>query len=244
MAARAVVASAAVVAPRKVALIMGVANQRSIAMSCMESFLQKGDWDVVLTVQNERNRERVQRMVEERNKARSGGTGSTLGAFVCDVTDPGSTGLFFRESLPEALDREGKQLEAVVHSIAFAPDLRNPLLETNREAFLDAHEISAYSLIEVARESLPLFRNNNDDDDDTTNTTEPNTAQRITAQVAVALPLLDTEPFPSNVFGGRCLPRMRRPRGTWRGALAPPSLLWDCVCSLLCPVLFCVCVCV
>mmetsp|Transcript_3360 Transcript_3360/g.7589 ORF Transcript_3360/g.7589 Transcript_3360/m.7589 type:complete len:317 (-) Transcript_3360:163-1113(-) len=166
MAARAVVASAAVVAPRKVALIMGVANQRSIAMSCMESFLQKGDWDVVLTVQNERNRERVQRMVEERNKARSGGTGSTLGAFVCDVTDPGSTGLFFRESLPEALDREGKRLEAVVHSIAFAPDLRNPLLETNREAFLDAHEISAYSLIEVARESLPLFRNNNDDDDD------------------------------------------------------------------------------
>mmetsp|Transcript_14439 Transcript_14439/g.36265 ORF Transcript_14439/g.36265 Transcript_14439/m.36265 type:complete len:278 (+) Transcript_14439:1745-2578(+) len=142
-------------APRKVALIMGVANQRSIAMSCMESFLQKSDWDVIFTVQNETARSKVQKIIEKRESTTKG---RILGDFVCDVADPRSTEAFFRESLPEALhNTEGSSLQAVIHSIAFAPDLRKPLLETSRESFLEAHEISAYSLIEVARESMPLL---------------------------------------------------------------------------------------
>lgn len=168
--------------PRKVALIMGVANQRSIAMSCMESFLQKGDWDVILTMQNETTQAKVQKMIEQRHvqpqqqimnntniqhDTNSNGynytKGKILGGFVCDISDPRSTELFFRESLPETLQNErnnNAELQAVIHSIAFAPDLRKPLLETSREAFLEAHEISAYSLIQVARESLPYLGGN------------------------------------------------------------------------------------
>jgi enoyl-[acyl-carrier protein] reductase I len=164
--------------PRKIALIMGVANQRSIAMSCMESFLQKGDWDVILTMQNEKTRAKVQKMIEQGhvqsqqiisnditqhdNNNGNHTKGKVLGGFVCDISDPRSTELFFRESLPETLQSEenNNELQAVIHSIAFAPELRKPLLETSREAFLDAHEISAYSLIQVARESLPFLGGN------------------------------------------------------------------------------------
>jgi len=152
-------------APRKVALIMGVANQRSIAMSCMESFLQKGDWDVILTVQNEKSKAKVKKIcthflqsqISNRHVKNCNHWGNILGDFVCDVSDPGSTEMFFRESLPEILESEDYNLQAVIHSIAFAPELRRSLLETSREAFLEAHEISSYSLIQVARESIPFL---------------------------------------------------------------------------------------
>ncbi|VEU34661.1 unnamed protein product [Pseudo-nitzschia multistriata] len=147
-------------AARKVALIMGIANQRSIAMGCMETFLRKGDWDVILTVQNERNQSKLRKLLEGRSHNGGGGGGRILGEFICDVTDPRSTDLFFHECLPEALDRSDRTLRSVIHSIAFAPDLRKPLLETNRESFLNAHEISAYSLIQVARESIPYLGRN------------------------------------------------------------------------------------
>ena len=51
----------------------------------------------------------------------------------------------------------------MIHSIAFCPDLKTPLLETTRESFREAHDISAYSLIEVARESMPLFGQNDEE---------------------------------------------------------------------------------
>ena len=141
---------------------MGVANQRSIAMSCMECFLQKGEWDVISTVQNERNRGKVEKMINQRRIQSMHSNniqqeGKLLGEFVCDVSDQKSVEIFFRDSLPETLHGEGHILQAVVHSIAFAPELRKPLLESSREAFLDAHEISAYSLIQVARESIPFL---------------------------------------------------------------------------------------
>mmetsp|Transcript_33379 Transcript_33379/g.33888 ORF Transcript_33379/g.33888 Transcript_33379/m.33888 type:complete len:300 (+) Transcript_33379:112-1011(+) len=150
---------------RKVALIMGVANQRSIAMSCMESFLQKGDWDVVLTTQNEKTVTKVQKIIDQTNNNRNSNRyGKILGVFPCDVTDPLSTNNFFRESLQETLRNNNNQhenlLQAVIHSLAFARELKNPLIETTREAYLDAHEVSAYSLIQVARESIPYLHKN------------------------------------------------------------------------------------
>jgi enoyl-[acyl-carrier protein] reductase I len=161
---------------KKVALIMGVANQRSIALSCMESFLQKGDWDVILTVQNEKARTKVQKIIEQQTKYNKSSSnrmsGKILGVEICDVTDQISTETFFREYLQETLhnnddddddddsssSNEHRNLQAVIHSLAFAPDLKNPLIETTREAYLEAHEISAYSLIQVARESLPYLQ--------------------------------------------------------------------------------------
>mmetsp|Transcript_26874 Transcript_26874/g.62852 ORF Transcript_26874/g.62852 Transcript_26874/m.62852 type:complete len:311 (-) Transcript_26874:348-1280(-) len=183
---------------RKVALIMGVANQRSIAMSCMDAFLQRGDWDVILTVRDERTRTKVQKLVENRrigfqstngsSEKFNGCRGRILGEFVCDVTDPRSTDLFFNESLPETLNHQDQTLEAVIHSIAFAPELRKPLLETSREAFLDAHDISAYSLIQVARESIPYLGRNpckKDDNDNLTMSSSITTLSYLGADRAI-----------------------------------------------------------
>ena len=68
----------------------------------MESFLQKGDWDVILTVQNEKARAKVQKMIEQRrvhhqtnNNNGNANRGAILGEFICDVTDPTSTEFFF-----------------------------------------------------------------------------------------------------------------------------------------------------
>jgi enoyl-[acyl-carrier protein] reductase I len=168
---------------KKVALIMGVANQRSIAWSCVQSFLQQRpgvDWHVLLTYQhgNDKVKSKVQSLIDSQqgSSGTGSGAGRILGAFPCDVTDDAAVRTFFHEALPEALHRcyhqddinhddggsvlqfSEPQLHAVIHSIAYAPDLKRPLLETTREAFLLAHEVSAYSLIQVARESLPYMK--------------------------------------------------------------------------------------
>lgn len=183
---------------RKVALIMGVANQRSIAWNCVQSFLQGRpdvDWHVVLTYQNDNDKvkSKIRSLIESHQQGllhnKSSGssgksitsTGRILGAYPCDVTDDESVRTFFHDALPEALYRcyhhnddvdvdndidrlivPGPQLNAVIHSIAYAPDLKRPLLETTREAFLLAHEVSSYSLIQVARESVPYMKLKNE----------------------------------------------------------------------------------
>jgi enoyl-[acyl-carrier protein] reductase I len=155
---------------KKVALIMGIANQRSIAWSCLETFLQK-DWFVIYTVQNDKIKSKVERIVEQNvhDRFRS----CVLGGFSCDVTNSSSMERFFRQALPEALQKQHQEqqvsLHAVIHSLAFASNLKTPLIETTRDSFLLAHEISSYSLIEVALESLPYLqaqnRGDNEDDD-------------------------------------------------------------------------------
>ncbi|KAG7353777.1 enoyl-ACP reductase [Nitzschia inconspicua] len=144
---------------RKVALIMGIANQKSIAWSCMEKFLQK-DWYVIYTVQNEKIGSKVEAMLK-RSSFPDGQQNSILGGYSCDVTDRASMDQFFHRSLPDALQQQSQplSLHAVIHSLAFASNLKTPLLETTKHSFLEAHEISSYSLIEVARESLPFLRN-------------------------------------------------------------------------------------
>jgi enoyl-[acyl-carrier protein] reductase I len=148
---------------KKIALIMGVANQRSIAWSCLETFLQKG-WNVIYTVQNLKTQSKVQKLVEKTMATSDPSKrGIVLGGFTCDVTESLSMESFFQGSLPELLHQQQEQpkqpaLHAVIHSLAFAPNLKTPLLNTNRESFLQAHEISSYSLIQVARESLPYLQ--------------------------------------------------------------------------------------
>jgi enoyl-[acyl-carrier protein] reductase I len=150
---------------KKISLIMGVANQRSIAWSCMERFLQK-DWYVIYTVQSDKSKERVEKMLD---KAKFRNGDNILGGFACDVTDAASMETFFQEKLPETLHHSAllqtelqslahPPLHAVIHSLAFAPNLKTPLLETTKDSFLEAHDVSAYSLIQVARESLPYLQ--------------------------------------------------------------------------------------
>jgi enoyl-[acyl-carrier protein] reductase I len=127
----------------KTALILGVANRWSLAFSIAQAF-RREQAELVLTCQGERQRQTVEELSAE------------LGATIlpCDVTVDAEI-----DGLMEELRRSGRRLDAVVHSIAFASrdDLNRPFSETSRAGFLVAHEVSAYSLVAVARAAAPLM---------------------------------------------------------------------------------------
>lgn len=129
----------------KQALVLGVANRWSLAYAIAQSFAREGA-KLVLTYQGERQKQTVEELAEE---LRGGAS-----ACNCDVTKPEEV-----ESLVARLRENEEKLDAVVHSIAFAnrEDLSRPFVETSREGFLLAHEVSAYSLVGVARATAPLM---------------------------------------------------------------------------------------
>jgi enoyl-[acyl-carrier protein] reductase I len=129
----------------KTALILGVANRWSLAYAIAQAFQREGA-RLLLTYQGER----LQKTVEE--------LGATLGAartIDCDVTRDEDLA-----RLAETLQTE-ERLDAVVHSIAFAnqADLSRPFVETSREGYLLAQNVSAYSMIAVARATAPKMTN-------------------------------------------------------------------------------------
>ncbi|HSB17556.1 MAG TPA: enoyl-ACP reductase [Bryobacteraceae bacterium] len=128
----------------KTALVLGVANKWSLAYSIAEAFRREGA-RVLLTYQGERQRATVEALGAELGAARM---------LACDVTQDQEL-----ERLIETLRAEDGRLDAVVHSIAFAnkEDLTRPFVETSRSGFLLAHEVSAYSLVSVARATAPLM---------------------------------------------------------------------------------------
>jgi enoyl-[acyl-carrier protein] reductase I len=125
-------------------IILGVANKRSIAWACARALSGAGA-RLAFTYQNERLRENVEELA------------ATLPNSVlaqCDVQKP--------EEVGQAFGRVGEEfgrLDFLVHSLAFAPReaLEGEFLNTSREAFLTALDISAYSLTEVARAAAPLM---------------------------------------------------------------------------------------
>ena len=124
----------------KTALVLGVANRWSLAYAIAQAFRREGA-RLLLTYQGER----LQKTVEE--------LGTALGAervFECDVTKD--------EDLANLTATE-ERLDAVVHSIAFAnqADLARPFVETSREGYLLAQNVSAYSMVAVARATAPLM---------------------------------------------------------------------------------------
>jgi enoyl-[acyl-carrier protein] reductase I len=121
----------------KTALVLGVANRWSLAYAIAQAFQREGA-RLLLTYQGER----LQKTVEE--------LGASLGAasvFESDVTRDEDL-----VKLSEALASE-ECLDTVVHSIAFAnqADLARPFVETSREGYQLAQNVSAYSMIAVAR---------------------------------------------------------------------------------------------
>jgi enoyl-[acyl-carrier protein] reductase I len=123
----------------KTALILGVANKWSLAYAIAQAFRREGA-KVILTYQGERLRQTVEEL------------GAEIGVekiFDCDVTKP--------EDLARLT--ELGRLDIVVHSIAFAnrEDLSRPFVETSRDGFLLAQEVSVYSMVSVARATAPLM---------------------------------------------------------------------------------------
>jgi enoyl-[acyl-carrier protein] reductase I len=131
---------------QKTAVIFGVANKRSIAWAIAQK-LQQAGWRLAITYQNERLAQEAKGLIDEL----PGATG-----FMCDVSHDDQIAKLFEE-----LKQKYGTLQAVVHSVAFAPaaDMAGEFLNTSREGFRIAHDVSVYSLIAVARAAVPLMTN-------------------------------------------------------------------------------------
>jgi enoyl-[acyl-carrier protein] reductase I len=129
---------------QKTAVIFGLANKRSIAWAIAQK-LQQAGWRLVITYQNERLALEAKDLIAEL----PGAEGS-----MCDVTQDDQIVPLFAE-----LKEKYGVLNGLVHSIGFAPesDLKGDFVNTTREGFRIAHDISVYSLIAVAREAWPLM---------------------------------------------------------------------------------------
>ena len=129
----------------KKALVFGVANQRSIAWA-IARILHEAGARVALSYQGERLREGVAKLAASWDDAV---------LVECDVSsDEAIEGAF------ETLAEELGGLDIIVHSIAFADraDLGGPFLNTRREGFRLALDVSAYSLVPIVRHGARLMR--------------------------------------------------------------------------------------
>jgi enoyl-[acyl-carrier protein] reductase I len=128
----------------RVALVVGLANKRSIAWGIAQKLHDAGA-TLAITYQNERLRADAEEMISSLSGAQG---------FQCDVTRDEEIDQLFAQ----LKERCGK-LHVVVHSVAFAPseDLKNDFLLTSREGFRIAHDISVYSLIALTRGAEPLM---------------------------------------------------------------------------------------
>lgn len=129
----------------KKALVFGVANDKSIAWATAEAFHREGA-EVALAYAGETVAKRVMPLAES--------IGSKL-VLPCDVRSDEDLSRLFSE----IKDAWGG-LDILVHSVAFAnkEELKGSFLNTTREGFATALEVSAYSLIAMAKEAAPLMQ--------------------------------------------------------------------------------------
>jgi enoyl-[acyl-carrier protein] reductase I len=127
-------------------LILGVANKWSLAYAVAEAYSREGA-DIVLGYLGEHQKASVEALCKDLN---------VIEMLPCDVTKDEEV-----VQMGESLAKLGRPLQAVVHSLAFAnrEDLARPFVETQREGFLLAQNVSAYSLVAVARATAPLMVN-------------------------------------------------------------------------------------
>jgi enoyl-[acyl-carrier protein] reductase I len=131
----------------KKVVVLGVANERSIAWGIAQALHREGA-DLAFNYLNEALERRVRPLAQE------------LGCenvWQCDVQSDEQIDTFFGQ----VKDRWGT-VDAVVHSLAYAEkdDLSNRFIETSRKGFHTAMDISAYSLIAIAKRALPLMTPN------------------------------------------------------------------------------------
>ncbi|SRR6266481_1018339 len=128
----------------KNAVVFGVANKRSIAWAIAQSLSQAGA-KLAITYQNERMKKEAHDLITALPGAE---------AFQCDVSSDDEIAQLFTR----LRERYGR-LDSVVHSVAYAPaeDLKGDFLNTSREGFRVAHDISVYSLIAITRAAAPLM---------------------------------------------------------------------------------------
>ena len=131
----------------KVGVVFGVANKRSIAWAIAKAWAAAGA-KLIFNYQGERLKENVEELVGEF------GEGTPL--YPCDVSSDADITEFFSK-----VRGETERIDLMLHSVAFAPKeaLEGDFVSTTREAFRTAHDISAYSLVALAREAAPMMTN-------------------------------------------------------------------------------------
>jgi len=126
----------------KVAVVFGLANKRSIAWAICQKLSEAGA-TLAICYQSERLQREAESLAADLPSAK---------IFQCDVALDADIDNVF-----EQFKTTYGKLDVVVHSIGFAPNIKNSVLNTTREDFRIAHDISAYSLIALARAAAPLM---------------------------------------------------------------------------------------
>jgi len=126
-------------------VVFGVANQRSIAWAIAQAWREAGA-RLAFTYQGERLKENVEELAAT--------FGKDTPLYPCDVTRDEDIARVF-----EQVAKDFGTLHVLLHSVAFAPRdaLEGRFVNTSREAFRIAHDVSAYSLIALARAAAPLM---------------------------------------------------------------------------------------
>lgn len=129
---------------QKTAAIFGLANKRSIAWAIAQK-LQEAGWRLAICYQNERLEQEARDLIADLPGA---------AGFMCDVSSDEQIVKLFDE-----LKSKYGTLHGIVHSVAFAPaeELKGEFVNTTREGFRIAHDVSVYSLVAVARAAAPLM---------------------------------------------------------------------------------------
>lgn len=128
-------------------VILGIANHRSIAYAIAKACVAQGA-ELCVTYLNDRLKRSVEKL--------SGSLNNPL-LFPCDVTSDDQV-----KELFDFLGEKWGRLDGMVHSLAFAnqDDLKGEFVDTSREGFLLAHNISAYSLTLLSKYAAPLMKEN------------------------------------------------------------------------------------
>ena len=128
----------------KKGLIVGVANNRSIAYGIAKECVNEGA-EVILTYQNDKLKPRVEKVAKELG---------IKNIYPLDVSKAEEL-----NALKESIEKDYGKIDFLVHSVAFAPReaLDGEFINTSKEAFNIAMEISVYSLIDLVREIEPIM---------------------------------------------------------------------------------------
>ncbi len=127
------------------ALVVGVANEHSIAYGCAKAFRELGA-ELAITYLNEKTKSFVEPLAKE------------LGAPIFLPLDVATPGML--EAVFETITKQWGELDILVHSIAYAPkeDLQGQLLDCSAEGFKTAMDVSCHSFVRMARLAAPLMK--------------------------------------------------------------------------------------
>jgi enoyl-[acyl-carrier protein] reductase I len=128
----------------KIAAVFGVANKRSIAWGIVQKLHEAGA-TLAIGYQNERMKAEAHQLIVDLPGAEP---------FQCDVSSDAEIDTVFAK----LKERYGR-IDVLVHSVAYAPaeDMKGEFLNTSREGFKIAHDVSVYSLIALSRAAAPMM---------------------------------------------------------------------------------------